>query len=186
MLAFIWKGIEYICRDIIMQLCVTWGDHTSSIMCNSGCQAVSKMALSRKGCRRDSAECYLVLIVGRGWIGQDFCFWSVGGWAVMLLRCTRSWGAWALIVFFQRIFKLKDKGLTWGVVEFKQDLRGNFLSQRVVRTWNELPVLVIKADNDDLIMMTFKRHLDRYIRRESFNWKGLRDNEPDACKWDQP
>lgn len=71
-------------------------------------------------------------------------------------------------------------------MEFKQDLRGNFLSQRVVRTWNELPVLVIKADNDDLIMMTFKRHLDRYIRRESFNWKGLRDNEPDACKWDQP
>eukprot|EP00061_Rhincodon_typus_P004079 g21690.t1 len=51
---------------------------------------------------------------------------------------------------------------------FEKNLRGNFITQRVVRVWNELPEEVVEA----ITIATFKRHLDGYMNRKGLEGYG--------------
>jgi len=73
--------------------------------------------------------------------------------------------------------ELKTRGHRFKVraERFKKDLRDNFITQRVVRLWNELSEKVGEADS----IATFKKHLDNYT-----DGKGLEGYGPNTGNWD--
>ena len=67
----------------------------------------------------------------------------------------------------QKLFPRVEESITRGHrfkvrgARFKGDVRGRFLTQRVVGAWNSLPGEVVEADT----IVTFKGRLDKYINR---------------------
>ncbi|XP_055489927.1 uncharacterized protein LOC129696245 [Leucoraja erinacea] len=80
-------------------------------------------------------------------------------------------------LFPLRVGKIQTRGhdLRMKGQKFRDNMRGNFFTQRVVTVWNELPVKVVEAGS----FLSFKNKLDSYMDGKGMEGYGL-----SAGRWD--